>query len=93
MKKISLDGVDLEARIQHRNLVRLLGFCLEGNERLLVSEFVPNASLSRSIHICFYSFSSAQKDVERVYAIGLTPILAVVASGDVPATSNRKYLQ
>ncbi|KAF8095948.1 hypothetical protein N665_0320s0075 [Sinapis alba] len=56
----------LVSKLQHRNLVRLLGFCLEGKEKILIYEFVSNKSLD---YFLFDPKKQAQLDWTRRYKI------------------------
>ncbi|BAT93996.1 hypothetical protein VIGAN_08055800 [Vigna angularis var. angularis] len=56
----------LMSRLQHRNLVKLLGFCFEREERLLVYEFLPNKSLDNHI---FDHIGRARLDWKKRYSI------------------------
>lgn len=37
--------VDLLSRLDHPNLVTLIGYCADGKERFLVYEYMPNGNL------------------------------------------------
>ncbi|CAN7081519.1 unnamed protein product [Brassica oleracea var. botrytis] len=58
--------VVLVSKLQHKNLVRLFGFCLQGDEKILIYEFVPNKSLD---YYLFDPEKQGQLDWTRRYKI------------------------
>eukprot|EP00253_Pinus_taeda_P006437 PITA_06437 len=65
-KKEFLNEVKLVAKIQHRNLVKLLGYCVEGSKTVLVYEYLPNKSLDK---ILFHPNHRKQLDWHKRYNI------------------------
>ena len=47
----------ISSHLQHRNIVKLFGFCIEGEEILLINEYVPKGSL---VEFCFSKFLSKE---------------------------------
>ncbi|XP_020208648.1 cysteine-rich receptor-like protein kinase 10 isoform X3 [Cajanus cajan] len=61
-----LNEARLLARVQHRNVVNLFGYCTHGSEKLLVYEYVPRESLDK---LLFKSQKRKELDWKRRYDI------------------------
>ncbi|CAL0299287.1 unnamed protein product [Lupinus luteus] len=74
LNKFNVDGQDFISevatigRIHHVNVVRLVGYCVDGKKRALVYEFMPNGSLDKYI---FSKEGIVSLSYEKIYEISL----------------------
>ncbi|XP_028774189.1 LEAF RUST 10 DISEASE-RESISTANCE LOCUS RECEPTOR-LIKE PROTEIN KINASE-like 2.1 [Neltuma alba] len=63
-----INEVATVGRIRHFNVVRLVGFCVEGTKRALIYEFMSNGSLDKHI---FFQEGSVSLSYRKIYEISL----------------------
>lgn len=83
--------VEVEAigRVRHKNLVRLLGYCAEGNQRMLVYEFVNNGTLEQWIHGDVGPVSPLTWDIRMKIILGSAKGLMYLHEGLEPKVVHR----
>ncbi|XP_071717655.1 probable receptor-like serine/threonine-protein kinase At4g34500 [Rutidosis leptorrhynchoides] len=83
--------VEVEAigKVRHKNLVGLIGFCVEGAKRMLVYEFVDNGNLEQWLHGDEGPTSTLTWDIRMKIAIGTAKGLAYLHEGLEPKVVHR----
>ncbi|KAJ0797549.1 putative protein kinase RLK-Pelle-RLCK-V family [Helianthus annuus] len=83
--------VEVEAigRVRHKNLVRLLGYCVEGAYRMLVYEYVDNGNLEQWLHGDVGDFSPLTWGIRMNIIQGTAKGLAYLHEGLEPKVVHR----
>ncbi|KAL3536789.1 hypothetical protein ACH5RR_000155 [Cinchona calisaya] len=81
--------VDAIGRVRHKNLVRLLGYCVEGAYRMLVYEYVDNGNLEQWLHGDVGEVSPLTWDIRMNIILGTARGLAYLHDGLEPKVVHR----
>lgn len=83
--------VEVEAigRVRHKNLVRLLGYCVEGAHRMLVYEYVDNGNLDQWLHGDVGPVSPLTWEIRMNIILGTAKGLAYLHEGLEPKVVHR----
>ncbi|KAG6498574.1 hypothetical protein ZIOFF_038294 [Zingiber officinale] len=83
--------VEVEAigHVRHKNLVRLLGFCVEGTQRMLVYEYVNNGNLEQWLHGVVEQKGSLTWDARMKIILGTAKALAYLHEAVEPKVVHR----
>lgn len=83
--------VEVEAigHVRHKNLVRLLGYCIEGTQRMLVYEYVSNGNLEQWLHGAMRQHGSLTWEARIKILLGTAKALAYLHEAIEPKVVHR----
>ncbi|KAK9279555.1 hypothetical protein L1049_013234 [Liquidambar formosana] len=81
--------VEVIGRVRHKNLVRLLGYCVEGAYRMLVYEYVDNGNLDQWLHGDVGEVSPLTWEIRMNIILGMAKGLAYLHEGLEPKVVHR----
>ncbi|KAH7664430.1 Non-specific serine/threonine protein kinase protein [Dioscorea alata] len=81
--------VETIGRVRHKNLVRLLGYCVEGAYRMLVYEYVDNGNLDQWLHGDLGRVNPLTWEIRIKIIIGTAKGLAYLHEGLEPKVVHR----
>ncbi|KAK8342220.1 hypothetical protein V6Z12_A08G217700 [Gossypium hirsutum] len=83
--------VEMLSRLHHRNLVKLVGICIEGRIRCLVYELVPNGSVESHLHGVDKNKGPLDWDARLKIALGAARGLAYLHEDSNPRVIHRDF--
>ncbi|CAH9050539.1 unnamed protein product [Cuscuta epithymum] len=83
--------VEVEAigHVRHKNLVRLLGYCIEGTHRILVYEYVNNGNLEQWLHGAMHQHGYLTWEARMKVLLGTAKALAYLHENIEPKVVHR----
>ncbi|KAH7545619.1 hypothetical protein FEM48_Zijuj01G0112700 [Ziziphus jujuba var. spinosa] len=69
-----INEIDTISAVQHRNLVKLYGCCIEGNRRILVYEYLENKSVDQAIFAPEYAMRGHLTEKADVFGFGVVAL-------------------
>ncbi|OEL29659.1 Receptor-like serine/threonine-protein kinase ALE2, partial [Dichanthelium oligosanthes] len=83
--------VEMLSRLHHRNLVKLIGICIERNKRCLVYELIRNGSVESHLHGADKAKGTLNWDVRMKIALGAARGLAYLHEDSNPHVIHRDF--
>lgn len=83
--------IEVEAigRVRHKNLVRLIGYCMKGSQRMLVYEYIDNGNLEQWLHGPLGDLPPLSWDIRMKIILGTARGLAYLHEGLEPKVVHR----